>query len=590
MKTTPNKVLRRLLPVILAASLLASATLTVSCFKNPFQKSDAGVSVLKDIDFKLFEDNVTSDLVSLHFSVKDPKALGLSIPEATLGDVSKQKSDETFAKFETYLEQLAKVDSKNLSKKDQVLYDVIEYDLKEALDYQDYYYYSSPFNSITGLQTNLPLVLSEYAFENKEDIDQYLLLLKDMKRYYGDLMDFEKERADKGFGASDVNLQKIIDSCDSFLADRENHFLISSFAGRLDKVSGLTDTEISDYIEQNQKMLDDYVFPAYQSLIDGFNGLMGKGENEGGLCNLKNGKKYYALLLKSDTSSDSSVKTITNQIEKALSDEMDIIMAAPTDSSFQDSYNTYNFSEGTVKQNLDYCESAIKDDFPEIMKHNVTLQEVPAALEDFFSPAAYLSCRIDDPTDNLIVTNTAALTDYQNLLEMVAHEGYPGHLYESVYHAQNISSYYQRTASFLGFSEGWAEYAAEYILKNSDYDQELVSYIAAENQVTNLLLPSRIDVGVNYEGWNLQDVIKYVADYNLSEDYASYCYDMVIEIPCYYMPYCIGHINTDNIITNAQKKLGNSFSLQDIHKAYLDIGPSPFQIVEKYMDNYIQSQ
>ena len=337
-------------------------------------------------------------------------------------------------------------------------------------------------------------------------------------------------------------------------------------------------------------MLDDYVFPAYQILIDGFNGLMGKGENEGGLCNFKNGKNYYALLLKSDTSSDSSVKTITSQIEKAISDEMDVIMAAPTDSSFQDSYNTYNFSEGTVKQNLDYCESAIKDDFPEIMKHNVTLQEVPAALEDFFSPAAYLSCRIDDPTDNLIVTNTAALTGYQNLLETVAHEGYPGHLYESVYHAQNISSYYQRTASFLGFSEGWAEYAAEYILKNSDYDQELVSYIAAENQVTNLLLPSRIDIGVNYEGWNLQDVIKYVADYNLSEDYASYCYDMVIEIPCYYMPYCIGHLNTDNIIANAQKKLGTSFSLQDIHKAYLDIGSAPFQIVEKYMDNYIQTQ
>jgi len=570
--------------------LILTAAVSAACIKLP-HKLDAGTQALKDLDFSMFTDSVTSDTLSLHFSVKDPAALGITAPEVSLGDVSQEKSDETYAKFTAYQEKLAKINYTKLSEQEKITYDVIEYDLNEALAYQDYYYYGSSFNSITGIQTELPLVLSEYSFESKADIDQYLLLLADLDRYYGDMMDFEIERADQGMGASDVNLQKIIDSCDSFLKDKEDHFLISSFADRLDKVTGLTDAEKTDYIDKNQSVLDEHVFPAYQLLIDGFTDLLGTGENDGGLCNLPDGKDYYALLLKSTTSSDASVTSATKQIENKLSGDIDLILAAPTDSSFEDAYNSYDFSEGTVQENLDYCEAAIKDDFPAIMDHNVTLEAVPAALEDFFSPAAYLSCTIDDPTDNIIVTNTASLADYPNLLETIAHEGYPGHLYESVYHAQNIASYYQRSASFIGYSEGWAEYAAGYVMSNSDYDQTLVSYVAAENEVFNLLFPARVDIGVNSEGWNRQDVYDYLAEYNLDmQEFADYCYDMAVEIPCYYMPYCIGHLNVSEIMSNAQDELGSSVSLDEIHKAYLDIGPAPFPIIDKYMKVYIETE
>jgi len=617
MKTKSPGTLRSILLMIIILSLIMTAAFSSSCFLVPViwqaagdlagnsdstdisgtfgtdaptqaAGEDAAVQALKDIDFKMFADGITSDTLTMHFSVKDPAALGLKEPAVSLGDVSKEKADETIARFKKYQDDLAKIDYDKLPEQYHVLFDVIEYDLQEGIDYQKYYYYSSPFNSITGLQTELPLVLSEYTFGSKADIDEYLLLLSDLDRYYTDLMVFETARADKGLGSSDVNLQKVIDSCNSFLADKENHFLISSFAERLDTVEGFTDTEKADYIAQNQSILDADVFPAYQILIDGFAGLMGTGVNEGGLCNLPDGKAYYSLLLKSDTSSDASVNTVIKQIEQAISDEMDIISSAPTDSAFNDAYANYNFSEGTIQQNLDYCDAAIAADFPAIMNHNVTLKEVPSALEEFFSPAAYLSCPIDDPTDNVIVTNNAALAGYQNVLETVAHEGYPGHMYEAIYHAQNIESYYQRTASFIGYSEGWAEYAAGYILSHSEYDQTLVSYIAAENQIINILLPSRIDIGVNYENWSAGDVNDYVSGFGLNQDFADYCYNVAVEIPCYYMPYCVGHLNTVDIIANAKDKLGDKASLSEINKAYLDIGPAPFQIVGKYMDIYIQ--
>ncbi len=581
---------------VLALSLVLAASLCSSCaaitdLKDKVVKIQSKSDTLKDIDFKMFADYVTSDTVSLHFAVADPKALGITAPEPTLGDVSKEYSDAQNQKNEEYLTALEKIDYDKLDQQDQITYDIIKYDIEESLAYKDYYYYSSAFNSITGIQSELPLVLSEYSFDSKKDIDDYLLLLKDLYRYYGDLMDFEKVRADKGLGASDENIQKIIDSCDSFLEDKDDHFMISSFEERLDTVAGLTDKEKEDYIDQNQKMMDDYVFPAYELLIDGFTDLLGTGENDGGLCGVKGGKDYYELLLKSKTSSDLTPKKAASMIEDAIDKEIDVLMNVNADSDFNEAYDTYNFSKGTIEQNLDYCRDAIKTDFPGIMDHDVTLKEVPSQLEDFFSPAAYLSCRIDDPTENLILTNKAALADYQNVLETIAHEGYPGHLYEAVYHAENIKSYYQRSASFIGYTEGWAEYAAGYIMETSDYDQELVTYVDAENQIFNTLLPARIDIGVNYEGWTKDDVAGFLNGYSISmQDYTDYCYNMAIEIPCYYMPYCVGHLFTSDILDNAKDELGSSASLEEIHKAYLDIGPAPFPIIEKYMESYIKNQ
>jgi len=576
--------------LVLAASLCSSCSALTS-LKDEVVKPASASDELDKIDFDMFADSVTSDTVSLHFAVADPKALGLTAPAATLGDVSEEYNDTQIAKSEEYLAALKKIDYSELDQQDQITYDVIEYDLEEAIAYKDYYYYSSAFNSVTGVQSELPLVLSEYSFDTKADIDEYLLVLKDLYRYYGDLMEFEKTRADKGSGASDENIQKIIDSCNSFLEDKEDHFMISSFEERLGTVTGLTEAEKKDYISQNQKMMDDYVFPAYQLLIDGFTDLLGTGKHDGGICNLSGGKEYYALLLKSTTSTDLSVKEATSMIEDAIDKEIDVLMNTDSSSDFEEAYNTYDFSEGTIEQNLDYCKDAIKTDFPGIMDHDVTLKQVPSQLEDFFSPAAYLSCRIDDPSENLILTNTAALADYQNVLETIAHEGYPGHLYEAVYHAENIKSYYQRYASFIGYSEGWAEYAAGYIMETSDYDQELVSYVDAENQLFNLLFPARIDIGVNYQGWTTDDVANFLSQYNVNmQDYTDYCYDMAIEIPCYYMPYCIGHLITADIFTNAEDKLGSSASLEEIHKAYLDIGPAPFPVIEKYMDSFIENQ
>lgn len=600
---------------VLTALLLCSSILTGSCMFIPallsamdtkssgkgldsLPNSDYGSgeitgqdaqTALREIDFLMFESNVASDTLSLHLSVKDPASLGIDVPDVTLGEVSTEENEKITSDYQNCLDELLRIDYDSLTREDQVTFDVLSYDLEEGVALSPYYYYSSSFNSITGIQTELPLVMSEYTFASRSDVEDYLLLLKDFYRYYGEMMDFEKIRSEKGLAPTDENINKIIDSCRSFMEDQDTHFLVTSFAERLADVPDLTDAEKSDFIARNQEMLDKYVFPSYQLLIDGFTSLLGTGKNDGGLKNFKDGDKYYELLLQADTSSDASVDEIKSMIENEINSEISSIQAVNYDAAFEDAYNSYDFSKGSVKENLDFCKDLIGKDFPTLPEHTVTLREVPSQLGEYFSPAAYLSCRVDDPKNNIILTNPTALDGYNNLLETIAHEGYPGHLYEGVYHSAHITSLYQRTASFTGYSEGWAEYAAAYVMARSGYDQELVGYVSDENQIFNMLFPSRIDIGVNYDGWTREDVYQYLEGYNLDmKDYADYCYDMATEIPGYYLPYCVGHIETANIIENAASEYKGTADLEEIHEAYLDIGPAPFQIIKNYIGTYIE--
>ncbi len=548
------------------------------------------LSALQQIDFSMFASGALSDSVSMNYYLRDPMALGLYMDEVTLGEVSLDDTSEQYDTYRAYLDLLETVSYDDLTKEEKIMYDVLQYDLEEVLRFEDYQYYSSSFNSLTGIQSNLPLVMCEYIFDDKNDVEDYILLLQDFQRYYKDLMELEKERAELGFAPSDENIEKIIDSCESFLEGKDEHFMIASFDERIDQLTGVTDKKKEKYKEENRAALEEYVFPAYELVIDGFKELLGSGKNDGGLCNFQKGKDYYELLLKAETSSQLSPEEAADLLDDEINEKIDFIMSVNYD-DIEDAYNSYNFSEGTTEENLAYCKKFIGTDFPGIMEHYVKLRQVPEQLEDFFSPAAYLSCAIDDPRNNVILTNESQLADYPNLLDTIAHEGYPGHLYEAVYHAENIDSYYQRSATFTGYSEGWAQYSAEYIVTHTEeYDPTLVGYVYAEDEIFNLIIPSRIDIGVNYEGWSREDVYDYLQSYGLDDTaYGDGCYDIAVEIPCYYLGYSIGKIETERILGELFEELDGTASPVEIHEAYLAIGAAPFTIIEKYADAYAES-
>lgn len=79
----------------------------------------------------------------------------------------------------------------------------------------------------------LPILLSEYSFHSIQDVEDYLSLLSQLDSYYGDILFFEQQKSDAGLGLSDASIDRIIESCESYLIDPEDNFLTETFESRL---------------------------------------------------------------------------------------------------------------------------------------------------------------------------------------------------------------------------------------------------------------------------------------------------------------------------------------------------------------------
>ena len=78
----------------------------------------------------------------------------------------------------------------------------------------------------------------------------------------------------------------------------------------------------------------------------------------------------------------------------------------------------------------------IEEDFPELLETSYTIKYVHSSMEEHMSPAFYLVSPIDDFENNVIYINASQIS--KDIYTTMAHEGYPGHLYQNVYMMSNL--------------------------------------------------------------------------------------------------------------------------------------------------------
>ena len=131
---------------------------------------------------------------------------------------------------------------------------------------EKYILYSSPLGT-NGLQSEIPVTLSEYRLDNEKDIKDYLSLVNQVPELFTQILDFEQERRNAGLISPSFVISDTIDQIDQFLnASEENNPLIQSFEDRLTEVESLSKDQKASYIANNRLLVTDKVLPAYKSL------------------------------------------------------------------------------------------------------------------------------------------------------------------------------------------------------------------------------------------------------------------------------------------------------------------------------------
>ena len=569
---------RQVISFILVFALLVSVILS-GCHG---QSAEIQNKKFRKFTETLFCQEVSSNAVSLHYTLKNPDQYGITDSPVTFGYFSTDPGERKITTENTQV-ALKRFSYQKLSKQNQLTYDVLNYYLELSKKESEYLLYEEPMGTVSGVQTQIPVLLSEYQFQTKADVDAYLELMKTTPEYFNSLIAFEQEKAQKGLFMANYIADTVIEQCQAFLDMGNSNYLISTFVDRIQKLTDLSEEEKSDYIQKNAYMLQTYVLPAYQQLIKTVVELKESGKNEGGLCYLPNGKEYYALTVQASTGSARTVPELQKLTRQQIEDDL-ASMKAVVGLTSEQAKETAVMDSSDPKEILNSLSMDIQKTFPELPQTSVEVKYVPEAMEAHLSPAFYMIPALDDTEKNVIYVNKAHMDNKLTLYTTLAHEGYPGHLYQTVYYASTNPDPLRSIFNFGGYVEGWATYAemGSYYLADSLTREQAI--LLQKNSSILLALYALADMGIHYDGWNRMDTVKFFKQYSVgSAEIVNQIYDLIIGSPGNYLKYYIGYVEFLELKKKWVEQKGAEFSQKEFHKAVLDVGPAPFEIVEKYM-------
>ena len=527
---------------------------------------------------QLFCQELSSNTISLHYTLKNPKEYDIRENEVTFGTFPTDNKN-LLAAVENLEEVLKTFDYNKLSVENSLTYDVLKCYLNMTERDAEYILYDEPMGLVSGVQTQLPVILSEYPFYEQSDVDTYLQLMKTTPEYFASLLKFEQKKSKAGLFMSDKMAEQVIEQCKAFRDMGENNYLYSTFAERVCTVTSLSDKQKSDYIQKNARMMKEYVLPAYDNLICTIEKLKGSGKNEQGLCYLPKGKDYYEQVVEASTGSTRSVEEIRDMTRRQMTEDLEAMERV-----MQNSEREVN---AAIPQNpvsiLQDLQTKILTSFPELPDTTYEVKYVPKAMQEHLSPAFYMIPAIDAYNENVIYVNEAQIGNTMALFTTLAHEGYPGHLYQTVYFANTNPDPIRTILNFGGYVEGWATYAemCSYYLAPLTKDQ---ATLLQKNSSIVLGLYTLADIGIHYDGWSREDAIAFYKKYGIGdEDNINRIYDLILGSPGNYLKYYVGYVEFLELKKDWVKEYGSQASQKEFHKAVLDVGPAPFKVVEKYI-------
>ena len=573
--------------------------------------------LFEQITYDLFRSEMTSNTLNMHYTIAFPEDFGIQDYEAILPCYSYDDDRSALTQTRDLLQQLQSLNASRLSDRNRFTLSLLENTLENSLALGNYPYYEEPLAPSSGMQSQLPILLAEYTFRSVRDVEDYLDLLDQTDEYFEALLQYEQEKADAGLLMPSVSLLKVVEQCDTILTKEEldagTHFLQTTFSERLEGLIAdgeLTAEKGESYQALNNRLLRTVMLPAYERLGDGLLVLEDPTIALAGLAAQPEGTAYYEQLLISQTGSYRPVSEIKEMVTARLYQEYQEIVGilSKTPDLINVPYQTLlvkEFPYKTATEMLVDLQERMTDDFPPLDSSEplpcVAVKAVSENLQDYCAPAFYLTPPLDDTSSNAIYINEKSTPMGLELYTTLAHEGYPGHMYQSVYHNRNTMGASDDTVGHVrellwygGYLEGWAlyvefiayDYASELYQENAESLSAAIQLIKHDRSL-QLSLYSLLDIMIHYENASMEQVGELLHKFGItSEASISAIYEYIVEEPANYLKYYLGYLEILELKEAAHELWGESYSDYDFHRFFLDCGPADFETLRQELEDY----
>ncbi len=568
---------------------------------------------------ELFRQEMVHNTLNMHYTIAHPEDFGIREYEARLPGYTPGSRELQLEEMEKQVNFWKKMSVRGLDAHDAYARKLLALSLENSLEMQSHAYYDEPLSPASGMQSQLPILLAEYTFRTARDVEDYLTLLSQTGTYYDSLLVYEQEKTAAGLGMSQVSIKKVRQQCRQILTAESlaqgEHFLQTTFQERVNDLytrQGIDRETALVAIRRNNELLSSVLLPAYERLDQGLEQLSAQRERDDGLpqglAAYPEGQEYYRQLLIAETGSYRSPEELYDLLKNQLLSQLNTLRQLITEhpacvlpSAQEECLAAFPYTQPS--QMLEDLQKRMAQDFPGLevggqQLPTVTVKAVSDSLADYTAPAFYLTPPLDDTSANVIYVNEKDMPDALELYTTLAHEGYPGHLYQSVYSRRYLAEQgadpVRQLLSYGGYQEGWALYvefiAYDYAcdLLGESGQPEATWYIQAEKTNRSLLLClySLLDLMVHYDGADCGQIAAVLNNFGISDPEAAQAiYTYIAEEPANYPQYYVGYLEILELKQKARTLWGTDYTDLRFHTFFLNMGPSDFTSLEDALED-----
>lgn len=564
---------------------------------------------------RLFREEMLANTLNMHYTIAHPEDFGITDYEAILPGYAGGNPQENMQALEKQIVLFKELDPDRLSPMENYTRTLLLTYLENTQTLNQFPYYTEPLSPGSGMQSQLPILLAEYTFRSKQDVEDYLKLLDQTDEYFGGLLTFEQEKAAEGLFMSCTSADKVIEQCDTIVTKTNlkanTHFLQTTFMERLDglqKGGLITAAEAESYIQQNNRLLSTVLLPAYKNLGDGLTLLKDEKIPLQGLAAQPEGQEYYKALLISETGSYRTIEEIKSLLQEQLDLEYDTLitlLSQYTEPALANASSTVTecFPCENAGEMLQKLTERMGTLFPSMttvgdINPQVKVKNVSPSLEEYCAPAFYLTPPLDDIDNNVIYINQKNSPDGLELFTTLAHEGYPGHMYQSVYSnnllANQDTGLIRQLLWYGGYLEGWALYVeflsydcASGLMEEKGYSPQ-AEYIQIEkhNRSLQLCLYSLLDIMIHHDNTSYSQVHDTLCSFGISSPQSTAAiYEYIVEEPANYLKYYLGYLEILALQNEAKTLWGNDYTNYAFHEFFLQNGPADYRTLGEVLKN-----
>lgn len=567
----------------------------------------------------IFTTDISGNPLNLHYTLAYPESSGIKDYSLSLGTFDPTQLSGQKILLENRRTMINAFPARDLSPDNRLTQQILSLYYETQLLPARQYLLDEALSPSLGTQAQLPILLAEYTFRKENDVRNYLKLLTSVDSYLESILSFEKLKAQNGTFMSDATADRIISQCSAFIKDPDDNYLASVFSEKIQSLSGISEQKKAAYQKLHNQILTGQVLPAYQSLIDGLYLLKGSGKNPGGLCQFAGGKAYYEYLIKSSCGIYDTVPEIQSRLIHQFQTDLSLATKLMGSSTATPTFakdvflpiskaetgtpsGIFSFSAGLIdaasglsftstpsaaetspEQILEDLQKQIQTDFPAVPSTSYEVKYVHPDLEEHLSPAFYLTPPIDTLSPNDIYINRHANMSGLELYTTLAHEGFPGHLYQTITFASSAPDPVRYLPAMGGYVEGWATYAESFAYTYYQPDST-DGQLAWLNRSLNLCMMSLLDTVIHYNGWNQERCATFLSQLGITDNtIQKEIYQVIVEDPANYLKYYLGYLQFLDLQQEVRELAGDAFHLHSFHQKVLSAGPCQFPILKQWI-------